>query len=342
MLACIITPTMTAGEAALNRIERFRAVLREEPVDRVPAGFWFHFDAPYHGGAAMAQAHLDYYRATDADIVKVMNDTGYAPIGRVIIAAPRDWRTLEPTPLSDPLFQSHLEGLRRIVDAVGHEAPIMTTCFNPFHEAVAMLRASQPLASGSELDARLAWVRQLRADPEAVCQGMRIITDDLARFYRACVREAGVGGIYFSAQGGEASLMTEAEHALGVKAYDLALLGEINQVAEFTVGHFCGRGLALARYAAYPVSLVNWAHHADNLSLREGRALFGKPILGGLDERGPLVTGPREALRREVRAAWEALGSRGFMLGAGCTVPGDIDLAQLIAAREEIAALSAV
>lgn len=324
----------------MNKIERFRAVLRQEPVDRVPAGFWFHFDAPYHGGAAMAQAHLDYYRAVDADIVKVMNDSGYAPIGRVTIHAPQDWRTLKPTPLSDPLFQRHLDGLKRIVDAVGHEAPVMTTCFNPFHEAVAILRASRPQAFATEMEARLAWVGHLRADPEAVCQGMLAITEDLRAFYNACLGEAGAHGIYYSAQGGEKELLSEAEHARGVKAYDLTLLAAINQAAEFTVGHFCGRGLALERYADYPVSLVNWAHQSDNLSLREGRALFGKPVLGGLDERGPLVSGPREALRREVQAAWEALGPRGFMLGAGCTVPSDVNLAWLIAAREEVAVLS--
>ncbi|MBC7316333.1 MAG: hypothetical protein H5T70_07930 [Chloroflexi bacterium] len=119
------------------------------------------------------------------------------------------------------------------------------------------------------------------------------------------------------------------------------MLRQINEVAEFVVGHFCGRGLALERFVDYPVSLVNWAYQADNPSLREGRALFGgKPILGGMDERGPIVTGPREAIRREIQAALEALGTRGFMLGAGCTVPSDIPWANLIAAREEVAALS--
>lgn len=325
----------------MNKIERFRAVLRQEPVDRVPAGFWFHFDAPFHGGAAMAQAHLDFYRATDLDIVKVMNDTGYAPVGHIAVMEPGDWRKLEPTPLTDPLFQSHLEGLKRIVEALGDEAPIMTTCFNPFHEAVATLRASQPYAYGSEMDARSAWVGHLRADPESVCQGMRVIAEDLARFYTACLYEAGADGIYYSAQGGERNLMTDAEHALGVKAFDLYLLAEINRAAEFVVGHFCGRGLALERYADYPVSLVNWAHQSDNLSLREGRALFERPILGGLDERGPLVNGPQEAVCGEIQAALNALGARGFMLGAGCTVPSDIALDRLIAAKDQVAVLSA-
>ena len=61
----------------MDKIERVRAVLRGEPVDRVPAGFWFHFAPEYRGGEAMARRHLEYYRATDLDIMKVMNDTGF-------------------------------------------------------------------------------------------------------------------------------------------------------------------------------------------------------------------------------------------------------------------------
>ena len=324
----------------MNKIERVRAVLRGDAVDRVPAGFWFHFAPAYRGGEAMAQAHLDYYRATDLDILKVMNDTGYAPIGRVIVRQPRDWLTLEPTPLSDPLFQSHLEGLKRIVEAVGREVLVMTTAFNPFHQAVAILQASLQ-AQGIEGDARALFVRQVREEPEPLLRGLQVIAEDSARFFRACITEAGANGIYYSAQGGERTLMTDAEHAQAVKAFDLYVLRQINEVAEFTVGHFCGRGLALERFVDYPVSLVIWAYQADNPSLREGRALFGgKPILGGMDERGPIVTGPREAIRREIQAALEALGTRGFMLGAGCTVPSDIPWANLIAAREEVAALS--
>lgn len=29
----------------MNKIERVRAALRGEPVDRIPASFWFHFPA---------------------------------------------------------------------------------------------------------------------------------------------------------------------------------------------------------------------------------------------------------------------------------------------------------
>ena len=317
----------------MNKVERVRAVLHNEPVDRVPAGFWFHFPAAYRGGESMAWRHIEYYKETDLDILKVMNDTGYAPVGHVMIKEPKDWARLEPTPLSDPLYQSHLDGLKRIVDVLDGEVLIMTTLFNPFHEAVVTLRASLQ-GSADESKARDILIQHLRQEPEPVLRALQTIATDHARFFQACITEAGINGIYFSAQGGERDLMTDEEHARWFKPADLIVLQALQGVAEFVVGHFCGRGINLGRFVDYPVQMANWAAHAENLSLTEGKALLGGvPILGGLNERGPLVYGPKEALEQEVAGALAEMGTRGFMLGAGCTVPGDTDIQNLVYAR---------
>ncbi len=326
----------------MNRIERFRAMLRGHPVDHVPAGFWFHFAPAYRGGAAMAERHIAFFQETGFDLLKVMNDTGYGPVGAFQVREAADWAALEPTPLSEAHFQSHLEGLSRIVEALGQEVPIITTAFNPFREAVMILQASDPARYPTEREARMALLGQLRQQPEPVMQGLQVIAEDLARFYRACVSEAGAGGIYFSAKGGERDHMSDAEHAVWVAPYDLQVLRQVGEVAEYVVGHFCGAGLNLERFAAYPVHLANWAYQSGNPSLRQGQALLGGvSILGGLDERGPLVYGPREALQREIERAVAEMGAQGFMLGAGCTVPGDTPIENLVYARQVVAELTA-
>ena len=58
---------------------------------------------------------------------------------------------------------------------------------------------------------------------------------------------------------------------------------------------------------------------------------------GGLDNHGVLVEGSLEAIRQETLKIIEAMGKRGFMLGADCTVPGEIDWARLRAAVEAAA-----
>ena len=322
----------------MNKIERVRAALRGAEVDRVPAGFWFHFAPEFRGGEAIARRHIAYYRQADPDILKVMNDTGYAPLDDFYVTEPSDWARLRPTPLSDAHFQSHLEGLKAIVRELGREVLIMTTAFNPFHEVVAILRHSLTPEEASEEAARRLFVHHARTQPEPLLAALQVMAEDLACFYRACVCEAGIAGIYYSAQGGERELMTDAEHARFVAPFDMHILNGLRGVAEVVVGHFCGRALNLHRFVDYPVQVANWAHQSGNMSLGEGRMLFrGITVLGGLDERGPLVYGPREALRREVEATLRQMGTRGFILGAGCTVPSDVDVGNLVYARSLLA-----
>lgn len=291
----------------------------------------------------MARKHLEYYRAADPDVLKVMNDTGYAPIGKVRIDRAEDWLKLEPTPVSDAIFQSHIEGLRLISEAVSDEVLIMTTAFSPYHRAMAMLAASGPGGRTlSTTEACSIFWEHARSHPEALLQGLRVIAEDLANYYAACIVEGGIQGLYYSAKGGERTICSDAEHAYFIGASDLQVLSHTTKVAEFIVGHFCGRELNLERFAEYPVHMANWACQSGNLSLTEGKKLFGStPILGGLDERGPLVYGPRASLRQEIEQVLAEAGSTGFMLGAGCTVPSDVDISNLVYAREMIGELTA-
>jgi uroporphyrinogen decarboxylase len=95
--------------------------------------------------------------------------------------------------------------------------------------------------------------------------------------------------------------------------------------ATFNLLHVCGADQRLEAYAGHAVDVVNWAPQMSNPSLIEGRRLLGKTVLGGLDQSGPLSTASRPAIEREVREAVAAFGARGFMLGAGCAVTGEVD-----------------
>jgi len=306
----------------MNRIERVQAALRGEPVDRVPASFWFHFPSDQVAGHAMAAAHLNYYRAADPDFLKVMNDNGYALTDVDEIQTPADWRKLKPAPLASRPYQDQLDGLRRIVDALGDEVLIVTTVFNPY-------------ATGNDISGRKV-TEHLKADPESVAAGLAVIAESLAEFSQACV-EAGAAGIYFSAQGGETDRFTQQGFEKYIKSHDVAVLHAAEKAgATFNVLHICGHRLRLAAYADYPAHAVNWAPQHGNLSLSEGRRLFNRAIIGGVDERGPIVDGNREEIAAEVQAAIAEMGRTGFMVGAGCTVPSDIRIEHLAWARQAV------
>ncbi len=98
----------------MNKLERVRAALAGAPVDRVPAGFWFHFPQAEAHGAASVKAHLSYYLRSGIDFLKVMNEHPYE--ANVEITAPSDWLKLRPAPVPAPFYAAQLDEVKRIVD----------------------------------------------------------------------------------------------------------------------------------------------------------------------------------------------------------------------------------
>ncbi len=310
----------------MDKIQRIQAALKGEPVDHVPFCVFFHFPENQRAGAAMAKAHVDYYRAADVDFLKVMNDNFYSPPEFKGLAEPSDWRGLRPAPLSSQRFQDQLSGLKKIAAAVGDEVTIITTVFNPFQS----------------LDRICDWTatRQLKEYPEAVDEGLSTVTESLSGFVRACV-EAGADGIYFAAHGGGRMRHSVDEFEKFIKPHDLAVLRAAEDAgAAFNLLHLCGEGLRLEAYADYPAHAVNWAPQRGNSSLSEGRRIFKRTIVGGLDEAGPILTGPRELVVTEVERAIGEVGTRGFILGAGCALTRSVSPERIQWVREAAQARS--
>ena len=75
----------------MNKVERVKAVLNGQTPDKVPAGFWFHYPASFTVEETV-KGHLDLFRHTDMDIMKIMQDFMY-PIHSQINSA-SDWYNL--------------------------------------------------------------------------------------------------------------------------------------------------------------------------------------------------------------------------------------------------------
>jgi uroporphyrinogen decarboxylase len=303
------------GGVTMNKVERVRAALAGRDVDHVPASFWYHFPAEQAHGVASVEAHLAYYRASDIDFLKVMNEHPYRT--DVIIQQPSDWRKLRPAPLSSAFYQEQLDEIKRIVDGIGGKCLVITTIFGPF-------------SSGNHAsDGRVT--EDLKADPESVSAGLSTIAESLASFALACI-DAGAAGIYYSAQGGEEGRFTEEQFARYLKPHDLTVLQALEGHGEFNLLHVCGDHICLPLYADYPSHAVNWAATKRNLGLKQGRDLFKRTVVGGLGDRGLIVEGPADAIQAAVRKVIADVGPRGLMIGADCTVPTDIDINNIRAA----------
>jgi len=296
----------------MNKIERIDAVLNGEKPDRIPASFWFHFPSEKKAGEAMAEAHIEYYQACDPDFLKVMNDNRYdMPSDMPIIDKPEDWAKLPKNPVSATNYQKQISGIKILTEKLKGEAYLTTTVFDP-------------MAVGNYISNKRV-IDHLRANPEATMKGLAAIAESLADFAVACI-EAGAAGIYYSAQAGGVEKMSREEHLKYMKPLELMIWDAAASKGKLNILHLCGPGMYFHNYQHYPFDVVNWALGLPgNLTITEGKEFFKKPICGGLDNNGVIITGPKEAIEEEVQAAIEEGGETNFILGANCTVPNSID-----------------
>src|SRR5438046_1527283 len=101
------------------------AAINGQVVDHVPSAFWLHFPEKQFFGKEAVEAHVDFYRSTDIDVVKVMNEYLYR--GDNLITTPRDWGRWRPITGPNSYFRGQIDIVKRVVDQIGSEVPVIAT-----------------------------------------------------------------------------------------------------------------------------------------------------------------------------------------------------------------------
>ena len=95
--------------------------------ESVPAAFFLHFDPAFHRGQAAVDKHLDFFRFTGMDMVKIQFEHRMPPVE---IKQPRDWTKV---PMRDKEFwDDPLAVVKGLVQAAGKEAVVVLTLYSPF------------------------------------------------------------------------------------------------------------------------------------------------------------------------------------------------------------------
>src|SRR5215469_1974051 len=118
--------------AKLSRKERVDRALRGQDVDRPPFTFYHHYKRPT--AQEEAQDHLDFHRAYNTDIVKVMNDFDYPK------STTGKWYELKPL---DSPYPDQLATLKLVRDGLNGDAYFIDTIYGPYMTAM-ILYQSQP------------------------------------------------------------------------------------------------------------------------------------------------------------------------------------------------------
>ena len=310
----------------MDKRTRVLNALNKKPVDHVPVGFWYHFDGENAKGEACVQAHLDYYRKTDLDFMKIMCDGYFAyPIPDTIQKA-EDWWTLRPLGPDHPFIREQVWRAKRLVEEIGRERCVFYNVFAPF----SFIRFGYP-------EGRV--MQHIRENKLAVMHALDMIAQDSATLARLLIEEAGCDGIYYCVQGGELDRFTTEEYKEMIAPSDLYVLEHANRYSDNNILHCCGWAGAknnLALWKDYPVKCVNWAVYVEQLPIPEGRFFYGdKAVLGGyetlhLNEKmteylGILYTGTKEEVQEYTRELIRFCGKRGLLLGGDCTIASFLD-----------------
>ena len=296
----------------MNKREAVLDLLDPDKIQEyTPAGFFIHFDPNNHFGKAAVDKHLEFYRYTDMDLVKIQYERNfpYQPE----IKQPEDWHKLPLFGID--FFQPQLEAVEGLVNAAKRDSVVIVTLYSAF------------MCAGQASNGLIT--EHLRKNPEQAKKGIEIATESLLVFVRECIK-MGVDGFYASTQGGESARFEDKSifHEY-VKPYDLILMEEINRSCIFNVLHVCDFAHGyddLTPFLDYPGQVVNCNPHVSKqeLSGREISEMFGRPFMGGLERKGFITTGSEMEIKREVEQVLHHAPNK-FFLAADCTLPHDVN-----------------
>src|SRR5262245_7936734 len=196
------------AKSQMHKIERVKAALQGERVDRVPFTFWHHFGLEKLPGDKHAEATVAFYRKYDVDLLKVMSDYPYPlPEGVEKISSLEDWQKLEP--LKNP-FPEQIRALRLINKEIKGQAPFVETIFQSWTVA-------EKLATKKDV------MHLKEQDPKLLKRVLRTISESQANHARAAL-DAGASGIFLAVAAADAFVTDPQEYLKLVRESDLMIL----------------------------------------------------------------------------------------------------------------------
>lgn len=300
----------------MTKRDRVLAVLSGKTPDAVPSGFSLHFPRESAFGRAAAEAHLRFFRETDTDILKIMNENLVPNMGP--IKTPADWRCIRPMSLSSQFLSDQLELTRRILERCDRPAYLVGTVHGITASTIHPIEACYGYGPVREL-----LCAHLRENPQPVLDAMSRIAEAMCLLSQKYI-ELGVDGVYYASLGGERRYFTDEEFERWIAPFDKQILTAVREAGGHTFLHICKDGLNMERYASYAplADVVNWGVYETDFPLDRGYALFpGCAVMGGLANRsGVIASGSARELSLAVSELTASQKGRPFILGADCTL----------------------
>lgn len=315
LLASVSFSTVSAQNSNTFKSKRelvLSVLDQSKPNAYVPAAFFLHFD--HKLGAKAVQDHVNFFRATNMDIVKIQYEI---VLPKLDIKTPADWKKV---PVYGPeFFEPQLSTIEDLANQLKGEALIFPTVYAP----IKLLQQT----AGDDC------IELFKKDPKAAQVALNNITESIINYIKAA-RQRGADGFYVSSRGGDEKLFGKTKIWTDyVRPYDKKVSVVANEVAPINILHICDYGStygSIDDYTDYPASIINPPIHLGkgDVSLKHVAEVFKRPVFGGLDRLGIIANGTLEEAKAEVDKILENAPDN-FILGADCTVPSSTDYDKL-------------
>lgn len=318
----------------MNKIERVRAALAGDAVDRLPYGFWTHLPGIDLDPERLAAATAVFARRHDLDFVKSMSNGLYCVedwgcvcdyseierggVARVTLPAIReaaDWLRLTEVDVGVGAFGRELRHFAGLAALVGPDVPVLATVFSP-------LTIAGKLSGGLHR-------RHLAESPELLAAGLETITRVTCRFAEAALAR-GCAGVFFAIQEASREVMDGAAYSRFGEPFDRRVLAAAGAAGGwFNVVHMHGDDILFDLLKDYPADALNWHIGETPPTIADYRAGGGRrAIVGGL-QRSHITQGDLAAIRADIDVALTETGSRGLIVAPACVIRHPVDDAVL-------------
>jgi len=314
--------------------QRVEDCLSGSTQDQVPVALWRHFPVDDQTPDGLARATVLYQNQFGFDLVKVMptssfcvkdwgardewrgSTEGTRDYTHWVVKDPGDWAQLTVLDPGRGFLGKQIECLHLLKKEFGSHTPFIQTIFNPLSQA-------KNLAGPEKL------VVHLRQYPDAVHEGLRIITQSTFRFIEA-IRQTGIAGIFYAIQHAQYGTLSEEEYTQFGCYYDQQIL---EQCQDFWLNmlHIHGKDIMFDLVSHYPVQVINWHDQETYPSLLEAKNQFPGVVCGGVQREKTLVLGDPLRVKKEALNAIQQTSGKNFILGTGCVVPITAPLSNIFA-----------
>lgn len=328
----------------MDKIERVRAALRCEAVDRPPYSFWTHLPGIDLDPQRLAAETAEFANRYDLDFIKSMpnglycvedwgcvcdySDIARGGVAKVIepaVAVPSDWDKLACLDVTQAAFGRELDHLASLVKRAGPGLPALATAFAP-------LTIAGKLSNGLSRE-------HAATHRDALLRGLEVITEVTCEFVRATI-ERGCAGVFLALQEATRSAYDEPTYRALGEPYDRRVLEAAAAAGGwFNAVHIHGENILFDVLENYNVTALNWHIGETAPAISEYRARGGaKPILGGL-QRAHITQRNSIGIRADVERAIIESGGVGILLAPGCVIRHPVDDATLRETADYIKAI---